>query len=82
VAAEVAPFEGVLAKKGEKIQKTLSLVPSVKAPVHKGQVLGKLTLEQGGRVIAEIDIVAACDVERLSYGGILSRLLRFGLMRG
>ena len=82
VAAEVAPFEGVLAKKGEKIQKTLSLVPSVKAPVHKGQVLGKLTLEQGGEVIAEIDIVAACDTERLSYGGILSRVLRFGLLRG
>ncbi len=82
VEVELAPFEGVLARKGEEVKKTLSLVPGVKAPVSRGQVLGKLTLEQGGRVIAEIDIVAACDVGRLSFGGIFSALLRFGLFRG
>ena len=82
VEVELAPFEGVLARKGEEVKKTLSLVPNVKAPVSRGQALGKLTLEQGGRVIAEVDIVASRDVGRLSYGGILSRVLRAGLLRG
>ena len=79
---ELAPFEVVLAKKGEEVKKSLSLAPKVKAPVSRGQALGKLTLEQGGRVIAEVDIVASRDVGRLSYGGILSRVLRAGLLRG
>ena len=81
VCIELAPAEGVAAKRGEKITKTVTLPDSIKAPVQKGRELGMLTVEQQGRVLARIPIVAAEDVPRLSFGGILSRLLSAAFMR-
>ena len=72
-----------LSKKGEdkKYKRKYILEKSIKAPVKKGQQLGFLRLEQNGSVLAEIPIVASCDVPRLSFGGVFSLLLRHCCMR-
>ncbi|MBR4303762.1 MAG: D-alanyl-D-alanine carboxypeptidase, partial [Clostridia bacterium] len=80
VPVELACCEGILARKGEKITKSVTLAESVKAPVSLGQQLGTLTVSQQGRVIAEVPIVAGADVPKLGLGGILSRLLRHACM--
>lgn len=80
VPVELACCEGILARKGEKITKSVTLAESVKAPVSAGQQLGTLTVSQQGRVIAEVPIVAGADVPKLGLGGILSRLLRHACM--
>jgi len=72
----------VLVQKGAKITKTVTLQDSVKAPVGAGDRMGVLTLMQNGTVIAEIPIVAQCDVPRLGYGALLSRILRYCCMKG
>ena len=41
----------------------------VSLPVRKGQVLGRVTVSAGGKVIAERDLVAARSVERPGVGG-------------
>jgi len=82
VPVELEASNGVLVQKGAKITKTVTLQDSVKAPVGAGDRMGVLTLMQNGTVIAEIPIVAQCDVPRLGYGALLSRILRYCCMKG
>lgn len=46
------------------IQKNIELYDSVKAPIKKGQKLGKIEMKLSDEVIAEIDLIAASDVDR------------------
>lgn len=46
------------------IQKNIKLYENVKAPVKKGQKLGEIELKLSDEVIANVDLVAASDVER------------------
>ena len=52
------------------------------APVEKGQRVGKMTAKAGDEVLAELPLVAAEGVERLSYGQILLRCLRTAFLGG
>ena len=81
VPVELSAAGKILTKKGAEITKTVTMEQKVKAPVKKGQQLGFLRLEQSGSVLAEIPIVASCDVPRLSFGGVFSLLLRHCCMR-
>jgi len=68
----------VLLEKGQagSLSQSVTLCPDVEAPVEAGQVLGRLTVSAGDRVVAEIPLVAAHAVERLSALGIFRGLLR------
>ena len=46
------------------------------APVSKGQRLGTLTLRSGEQILAQIPLVAATTVERLSFWDLLGATLR------
>ena len=59
----------------------ISLEPSVAAPVSKGQRLGVMTLCAGEQVLAQVNLVAAEAVPKLTFGQILWQLLR-GLAMG
>lgn len=59
-----------------EIEATLS------APVEKGQRVGTLTVTAGDEVLAELPLVAAEGVERLSYGQILLRCLQMAFLGG
>ncbi len=73
----------ILIEKEERAQvkKTVTLVQEVEAPVRAGQELGMLTIETDSRVLAQIPILAAQDVPRLSWSQLWLRLLR-GLCAG
>ena len=58
------------------------LEPSLAAPVEKGQQVGTLMVSAGDEVLAELPLVAAEGVERLSYGAILLRCLRMAFLGG
>lgn len=52
------------------------LMDSVTAPVSKGQRIGTMTVRSGEQILAEIPMVAAEPVERLSWGALFLRMLR------
>jgi D-alanyl-D-alanine carboxypeptidase (penicillin-binding protein 5/6) len=58
------------------LEKTIQLAESVKAPLSAGDTLGSLTITSGGRLLAEIPIVAAEDVDALTVWDIFTRLLK------
>ena len=53
----------------------VTLEPTVTAPVSRGQRLGTLTVKSGDQVLKEVPLVAAQEVERLSYGEIYRMVL-------
>lgn len=53
----------------------VTLEPAVTAPVSRGQRLGTLTVKSGDLVLKEVPLVAAQEVERLSYGEIYRMVL-------
>ena len=55
---------------------------ALSAPVEKGQRVGTLTVTAGDEVLAELPLVAAEGVERLSYGQILLRCLQMAFLGG
>jgi D-alanyl-D-alanine carboxypeptidase (penicillin-binding protein 5/6) len=63
------------------LQRVVTLEESVTAPVERGQRLGTLTLKSGDAVIAEVPMVAAEAVARLTVGRVFSALLRTLFMR-
>ena len=70
-------LEGVgyeLAPKGEEPDYSLSLPATVAAPLKEGQRVGSLVVSVGGRQIAEVPVAVAEDVERISFGGLFSKL--------
>ena len=56
-------------------QQTVTLAPSVEAPVAAGDVLGTLTVTVDGEEVASVPLVASQSVEKLTLGGVFLRLL-------
>ena len=54
----------------------ITLEPEVCAPVSKGQRLGTLTVKIGDQVLAQVPMVAAEGVERLTWGDLFLRVLQ------
>ncbi len=81
VEVELAENAQVLIEKAQaaKVEKQLVLAERLEAPVEKGQKVGTLRFSLDGKQIAEVPVVAANSVERLStmdiYGEILKSLL-------
>lgn len=79
VAAMPKEGQPILLEKSKAagISREVSLQESVQAPVAQGQTIGTLTLKNGEEVIAEVPLVAEQKVERLGFGDIYMRLLRY-----
>ncbi len=78
VQAVPATDGAVLIDKSQKssVSTEIELVDGVDAPVSKGQRLGTMTVKSGEQILAEIPLVAAEPVARLSWGEIFLRMLR------
>ena len=63
------------AKKGS-ISTEVTLEESVTAPVSKGQNLGTMTVKAGDQVLAEVPLVAAEDVPRLTWADLFVKVMR------
>lgn len=70
--------EPILIEKSQKnaVSTSVELEQVVSAPVEKGQRLGTLTIEAGGKPLATVAIVAPERVDRLTWLQITGRLLR------
>lgn len=68
VPCEVDANQKILLEKGEKSQITQEIVveDSLKAPVEKGQQIGKVVLKLGEKTVGECPILAAESVERMT----------------
>lgn len=64
------------------VTRTVTLPESLEAPVAQGQELGTLTLESGGKVLAQVPLVAQTAVPRLTWGQLFTSLLEKLLMAG
>ncbi|MGD6781371.1 D-alanyl-D-alanine carboxypeptidase family protein [Sutcliffiella horikoshii] len=66
----------VLTKKGENtddVEKIITVDENVKAPVKKGDKVGKIVLKKGGKVLSESDLVAAKDSMEASWWQLFKR---------
>ena len=61
---------------GEGIEESVDIPESVKAPIKKGDVVGKVRYLSDGEEIAAFDVVADEDIEEKSFGSIFLFLLR------
>ena len=73
---------GLLIDKAKKssITTEVTLADTVTAPVAKGQNLGTMTIKAGDQVLAEVPLVAAEDVPRLTWGDLFVKVLRKAAM--
>lgn len=78
VQAELDGGGRILVEKAQlsSMEKTLCLEESLEAPVKAGQVIGELTMTSDGEVLCTAPIVAAEDVDRLSWSMVFVRILR------
>ncbi len=78
VQAVPAQESKLLIDKGqrEQVSTQVELEPGVTAPVSKGQRLGTLTVKAGDQVLAQVPMVAAQSVERLSWWDLVQRVLQ------
>lgn len=75
VRTEFSGREYALVPRGSgEAEYSLSLQGSVKAPVKAGAQLGVLTVKLGGKNVAEVPLLAAEDVARISFFGIAKLL--------
>jgi D-alanyl-D-alanine carboxypeptidase (penicillin-binding protein 5/6) len=73
----LASEEKVIFEKHRKphITKRVELAENVQAPVAKGQKLGEIILECEGAILAQVDIVAAAGVEKLTWWDVFKHML-------
>ena len=68
--------------KAGQLTQSVELTAEVEAPVAAGQALGTLTVRAGDEVLLELPLQAEQAVEKLSWGGMLTRLLRCAFLAG
>lgn len=64
----------------EKIEKQCEYTERTAAPVRRGDVLGSVTYTLDGETVAEEDITAERDVDKISFGGVLLRIFESFLL--
>ena len=82
VCAILGGDTGMLIDKAKKSTVTteVTLTDTVTAPVAKGQNLGTMTVRAGDQVLAEVPLVAAEDVARLTWWDLFVKVLRKAAM--
>ena len=78
VTVQLGDAAGLLIDKAQKsgITTEAALEEMVAAPVSRGQRLGTLTVRSGEQILAQIPLVAAESVERLTWGDLIVKILK------
>lgn len=75
-AAEYDKFDVVLDKaSGVNVEQNIQLPESISAPVKEGDEIGEVQYILNGEVIGTVPLRAAESVDRISYWGLLSRMI-------
>lgn len=77
VDTELSELEPFIIRKSklESVSITSEYFDSLTAPINKGDAVGRVLYQIDGETVYAADIVAACDVRRISFFGALKRLL-------
>jgi len=78
VSAKLGEAAPIVIDKGQRPGVTMQaqLEPTVTAPVSRGQRLGTLTVRAGEQVLAQIPLVAAQEVAKLTWGDLFVEVLQ------
>ena len=75
VDLEYGAKEILVAKGREKMIEAVTELPEfLDAPVKAGDVVGKITYKIGDEIAAQVDITAACDVDRMKVGDLVKKI--------
>jgi len=69
----------ILHKKGERIddvKEKIKIDNDLKAPIQKGDVIGKIIIEKNGKVLSETPLTSAEDIQKASWWQLFKRVLR------
>lgn len=68
VTVTVPEISSILLKKGQEgdVAVSVEMCEDVKAPVLKGQTLGKITVSIGDSILCEYALTSSCDIEKLN----------------
>jgi len=81
VKTEILPYAGLVEKSdAENVEIITEYKDKIKAPVKKGTVVGTAKIVSDGREIGRVDIVAAEEIEALSFTKILYLLFKGWLL--
>ncbi len=75
--------ESILIPKGrdKQIEKVITLPETLPAPIQKGAVVGSISYMLDGTETAKVDIVAAEDVERMTFGDVIMKMMKILKMK-
>ncbi|WP_100398465.1 D-alanyl-D-alanine carboxypeptidase family protein [Bacillus sp. FJAT-44742] len=59
----------------EDISEKVEMNKNLKAPIKKGETIGKFVVEKDGEILAETDIVAREDIKEATWWGLFKRTL-------
>ena len=67
---------GTLIKKGEdrNVEEIVNIYDNISAPISKGQKLGEVSYSLNGTSVGQTDLIAECDVKKISVSNMLERL--------
>ncbi len=85
VDAVLGESGGLLIDKAQKsaVTSELFMEDTVDAPVKKGQQVGTFTVKAGEQILAQIPLVAAEGVERLTFGDLFKKvIMRISMAKG
>ncbi len=68
----------IIDKKGNDstVEVKFEIANSVKAPVSKGQIVGKLLIVKDGVIVGQVDAISADSVARQNYGDIIGKIVK------
>ena len=75
---DLDPFTCVV-KKGSAsaVEATYEIASELPAPISMGQSVGKVTYRDGETVLGQVDIYTKSAVEKIGFGGLFARMLRY-----
>ena len=77
----IPPYTDVLPKdRTTGVEREIKLNDNITAPLAKGDTVGKVTYKLDGEIIHEDNIIASGDVDKMTYFGLISRLLKSFIM--
>lgn len=67
---------GTLIKKGEdrNVEEIVNIYDNISAPISKGQKLGEVSYTLNGTSVGKTDLIAQCDVKKISVSNMLEKL--------
>lgn len=68
---------GTLIKKGEdkNVEEIVNIYNNISAPISKGQKLGEVSYTLNGTSVGKTDLIAECDVKKISVINMVERLV-------